>query len=130
MAETYEHCLTPLQMVRAFHAKFGFTVNEKPTMVDERTWKIRFNSLLDETDELKIASHEEDLVAIADALGDILYLVYGTGVAYGIDLDAVFKEIHRSNMTKSPAVEKDGKAVKGEGYSPPNLERLLKKAGA
>ena len=71
----------------------------------------------------------EDLIKIADAIGDILYFVYGDAVAYGIPVIPVFNEIHRSNMTKSPCLDKDGKAVKGLDYSPPNLEKALRGVG-
>lgn len=77
----------------------------------------------EEARELREAVAGQDLVAVADALGDLVYCVYGAALHFGIDLDAVVAEIHRSNMTKTPAGP--AKAVKGPGYSAPRLESIL-----
>jgi predicted HAD superfamily Cof-like phosphohydrolase len=122
------------QMVRDFHAKFNFTANpisEEPKLLPLPIFEKRLQFIRDEVDELVDAMYEKDLsdrervVKIADALADITYLVYGNAVAHGIDLEAVFAEVHRSNMTKSPSLDVDGKASKGPDYSPPQLEHIL-----
>jgi predicted HAD superfamily Cof-like phosphohydrolase len=92
--------------------------------------KLRIDLIREEFDELRSAIVDDDIVGIADALTDILYVVYGAGHAYGIDLDACFNEVHESNMTK---LGPDGKAIKNENgkvmkpatYRPPNLQRVL-----
>lgn len=118
------------EMVRSFHEKFGFTLNTYPTLIDSELGKVRHFHTEKEMDELLIAIENENLVKIADALCDILYFTYGTGVAYGIDLEPIFTEIHRSNMTKQrpdPIQYVDAKAVKGEAYSPPTIESIIRK---
>ena len=115
--------------VRDFHLKFNFTANptnENPTLIPIELARRRFWLLLKEVDELEEAMEAEDLIKIANAIGDILYFVYGDAVAYGIPVIPVFNEIHRSNMTKSPCLDKDVRAVKGLNYSPPNLEKALR----
>jgi len=115
--------------VREFHLKFNFTanpVNEKPTLIPIGLAMKRLKFLRKEVDELEEAEQLGDMVKIADALGDILYFVYGNAVAYGIPMIPVFNEIHRSNMTKSPCLDKDGKATKGEGYSLPDIVKALR----
>jgi predicted HAD superfamily Cof-like phosphohydrolase len=115
--------------VRDFHLKFNFTanpVNEKPTLIPIGLAMKRLKFLQKEIDELEEAEQLGDLVKIADALGDILYFVYGNAVAYGIPIIPIFNEIHRSNMTKNPCLDKDGKAIKGLDYSPPDIEKALR----
>lgn len=115
-------------MVKDFHRKFGFTINEAPTLVDTELGLVRHKHTLEEMLELRNAIIEGNLVRIADALGDLLYFLYGTGVAYGIPLGSVFEAIHRSNMSKErpdPTQYVDAKAVKGDNYIPPDLTSLL-----
>jgi predicted HAD superfamily Cof-like phosphohydrolase len=86
--------------------------------------------MTEELQELLDAMHSEDAVAIADGLADLLYVVFGTAVAYGIPMDEVFVEVHRSNMTKldpdgQPIVGEGGKRLKGPGYVPPNIQPLI-----
>jgi len=116
------------RMVAEFHTKFGFTSNQYPTLINSELGLVRHHHTLKEMDELRSAIEKESLVAIADALGDLLYFIYGTGVAYGIDLEPVFAEIHRSNMTKErphSTVYVDTKAVKGTDYSPPDISSII-----
>ena len=116
------------EMVKEFHKKFGFTINDNPTVVDTKLGLVRHNHTLEEMSELEQAILKGDIIKIADALGDLLYFIYGTGVAYGIPLGVVFEEIHRSNMSKDrpdPTQYVDAKAVKGENYTPPDLTSLL-----
>jgi len=115
------------QMVWDFHTKFGFTRNMTPTLIDPELGLIRHKHTLEEMHELEMAIKSDDLVAIADALGDVLYFIIGTGVAYGVPLARVFSEIHHSNMTKDkPEGGGDKKAMKGRKYIPPNIESIIK----
>lgn len=114
------------QMVQDFHTKFGFTINETPTLIDMELGAIRHFHTEKELRELADAIAQRDLVEIADALADLLYFVYGTGVAYGLDLESIFAEVHRSNMTKErPEGGGDKKAVKGTDYTPPDIASIL-----
>ena len=120
------------QQVREFHRTFGLTINTTPTCPSAGDRQLREKLILEELQELIEA---ETVVDVADALGDLLYVVLGAAVTYGIDLEPVFQEIHRSNMTKVwPGNEvkknEDGKVMKPPTYSPANLKELvLKQAG-
>jgi predicted HAD superfamily Cof-like phosphohydrolase len=98
--------------------------------VDKSLAKLRVTLLQEEVAELVTASEKGDLVAIADALADITYVVYGTALTYGIDLDSVLREVHRSNMSKlgrdgKPLMREDGKVLKSDRYFPPDIESAL-----
>lgn len=115
--------------VSEFMRTGGQHVSTMLTILKDKDAQLRLDLLEEELDELAEAMVDRDIVEIADALTDILYVVYGTGHAYGIDLDACFAEVHRSNMSKFenglPLKREDGKILKGKDYSPPNLERVL-----
>jgi predicted HAD superfamily Cof-like phosphohydrolase len=117
--------------VGAFHTAFGLPVRERPTADIPADEAVLRQALLDEeVDELREAVAAGDVVAIADALADIVYIACGTAHAYGIDLDAVVAEVHRSNMTKlggdgRPVYRADGKVLKGPAYEPPRLADVL-----
>ena len=114
------------RMVTEFHGKFGFTINYRPTFIDFELFKVRHEHTLSEIQELKDAYTLRDMAKIADAIGDAVYFLKGTAVAFGIDLEPIFEEIHRSNMTKDrPEGGGDAKAVKGSNYDPPHLEKIL-----
>jgi predicted HAD superfamily Cof-like phosphohydrolase len=116
------------RMVREFHERFGVTSNDRPTWPGDGVHRLRMSLVDEEVAELRNAGERGDLVAAADALGDLLYVVYGTAEAYGIDLEPVFDEIHRSNMSKGdaePGCRPDGKVCKGERYSPPRVDEVL-----
>lgn len=117
------------RMVRDFHERFGLARSYSPAWPGEAVHRLRVNLIEEELAELRNAGEAHDLVEIADALGDLLYVVYGTAVTYGIDLEPVFSEIHRSNMSKDPELGPrcDGKALKGEGYSPPHISEVLER---
>jgi predicted HAD superfamily Cof-like phosphohydrolase len=96
-----------------------------PTLV-----QLRVDLLVEEVDEFRVASESADVVGIADALADIVYVAYGAAVTYGIDLDAVIREVHRSNMSKlgptgKPVRRADGKILKPSTYSAPDVEGVL-----
>ncbi len=115
-------------MVREFHRHFGAAVNDRPTWCGEDMHRLRVALIEEELAEFRNAGEAHDLVEIADALADLLYVVYGAGVTYGIDLEPIFREIHRSNMSKGdPEVVRrpDGKILKGINYTPPDVAALV-----
>jgi predicted HAD superfamily Cof-like phosphohydrolase len=114
------------EMVAAFHRLFDIVTNQAPTTVDERTKTLRVRLIQEEFDELKEAMAHDDLPAVAKELADLLYVVYGTAVSYGIDMDPVFREVHRSNMTKVGGYKReDGKWVKPATYSPARVQEIV-----
>ncbi|HKO31031.1 MAG TPA: MazG nucleotide pyrophosphohydrolase domain-containing protein [Nitrospiraceae bacterium] len=117
-------------MVEAFHRTFDIVVNPVPTVADERTRALRVRLIQEEFDELKQALETEDLSSIAKEMADLLYVVYGTAVSYGIDMDPVFREVHRSNMSKLGGHKReDGKWVKPATYSPARIELIVAEKG-
>jgi predicted HAD superfamily Cof-like phosphohydrolase len=115
-------------MVKEFHQRFGEFIRSSPGLVDETTKKLRIRLIREETDEFERAANEGNLVKIADALADIIYVTYGSAVSYGIDLDPIFREVHESNMSKGdPEVLKtpSGKVLKAKNYRPPDLQPIL-----
>lgn len=113
-------------MVEAFHRMFEILVHRAPTVVDEGTRALRERLIQEEFDELKEAMAKNDLPAIAKEMADLLYVVYGTAVSYGIDMDPVFREVHRSNMSKVGGYKReDGKWVKPVTYSPAAIAPIL-----
>jgi predicted HAD superfamily Cof-like phosphohydrolase len=113
-------------MVDEFHRTFDIARRETPAVADEKTRTLRTRLIQEEFDELKHAMSEEDLPAIAKELADLLYVVYGTAVSYGIDMGPVFREVHRSNMSKVGGYKReDGKWVKPATYSPADLKPIL-----
>jgi len=113
-------------MVEAFHRAFDILVHRSPTVVDERTRELRIRLIQEEFEELKGALIDGDLESISKEVADLLYVVYGTAVSYGIDMDPVFREVHRSNMSKVGGYKReDGKWVKPATYSPACLEPIL-----
>lgn len=122
---------TPQQLVLDFHRTFGLPFSTSPTLqVCESIAELRNSLLREEAGELMDACERRDLVAIADGIADVLYVVYGTAVTYGLDADALLREVHRSNMSKlgadgKPILRDDGKVVKGPNFFKPNFEMLL-----
>jgi len=114
---------SPASLVREFHRHVGVAVRSMPT-VEVDGARRRCDFVEEEARELRTAVESIDVVATADALADLAYVVYGAALHFGVDLDAVLAEVHRSNMTKSPAG--DGKAIKGPGYEPPAIEQLFR----
>ena len=116
--------------VKKFMKTFGQIVITKPQFPEEKVMRLRYDLIKEELDELKKAMEEKDLKEIADALTDILYVAYGAGCAYGIDLDKCFKEVQRANMSKlgedgKPIYNDKGKVMKGPNYSGPNLKQFI-----
>lgn len=109
---------------------FGQNVHSRATLQDAKTSELRYELIREELEELREAIDKKDIVEIADALTDILYVTYGAGHAWGIDLDSCYHEVHRSNMSKlgpngTPIYREDGKVMKGPNYSPPNLVPIV-----
>src|SRR5919112_830841 len=115
--------MNPQSMVERFHRLFDIFVQQAPGLVDEGTRVLRERLIQEEFDELKEAMRKQDLPAVAKELADLLYVVYGTAVSYGIDMEPVFREVHRSNMSKIGGYKReDGKWVKPPTYSPAAIE--------
>jgi predicted HAD superfamily Cof-like phosphohydrolase len=111
---------------------FNQATPDYPELPDPATVKLRVDLIAEELQELKDAIAMEDLVGVADALTDILYVTYGAGVAFGLDLDDCFEEVHSSNMSKldeegNPIYRADGKVLKGPFYRPPDLKSKIYK---
>jgi len=122
---------TNFEKVHEFHRAFGILTKDKAELADEKMEELRFSLIEEEFIELIEALSLKDIVGVADALTDMLYVIYGMGHVYGIDLDACFEEVHKSNMTKfgddgKPIHRNDGKVVKGPNYRPPELRPILK----
>ena len=126
MSENERPDLEPQLMVERFHRLFDIVVRQTPGHIDERTRALRERLIHEEFEELKEAMGKRDLSAIAKELADLLYVVYGTAVSYGIDMGPVFREVHRSNMSKIGGYKReDGKWVKPPTYSPAVIEPIL-----
>ena len=122
--------MSNFEEVRKFMETFGQRVTTKPQFPDEKTMQLRFDLIKEELDELEEAMKTRNLKEIADALTDILYVTYGAGFAYGINLDKCFKEVQRANMSKlgedgKPIYNEKGKVMKGPNYSEPNLKQFV-----
>jgi len=122
--------MTNFNKVWHFMYSFGQETLAKPTLPNDDLAELRVDLIQEEVDELQEALAAKDIVEIADALTDILYVTYGAGHAFGIDLDTCFTEVHRSNMSKlgidgKPIYREDGKVLKGRGYTPPQLAKII-----
>ncbi len=116
--------------VKKFMETFGQVVRNKPQFPDHKTMQLRYELIKEELNELEQAMITKNLKEVADALTDILYVTYGAGCAYGIDLDKCFKEVQRANMSKlgkdgKPIYNEKGKVMKGPNYSEPNLKQFV-----
>ena len=116
--------------IKIFMKTFGQIIRTKPQFPDEKTMQLRYDLIKEELNELEQAMKTKNLKEIADALTDILYVTYGAGYAYGIDLDKCFKEVQRANMSKlgkdgKPIYNEKGKVMKGPDYSEPNLKPFV-----
>ena len=116
--------------VKTFMQTFGQEVKIKAEFPKEKIAKLRYDLIKEELNELQNAIKTKDLKEIADALTDILYVTYGAGHAYGIDLDKCFKEVQKSNMSKlgedgKPIYNEKGKVMKGSKYFEPNLRQFI-----
>ena len=118
--------------VKQFHEAFGQRIGEKPEFPDDDERKLRVKLLREEVREYMDGESFNNIIEVADALADIIYIACGTAVSYGIPLDDVFAEVHRSNMAKlvngKPIYREDGKVLKPEGWMPPDIKGVLDKA--
>ena len=122
--------MTNFEKVKNFMETFGQEVKNTPSFSTDKINKLRYDLIKEELDELKIAMDNKDFLEVADALTDILYVTYGAGHAFGIDLDKCFQEVQKSNMSKlnkngKPIYNEDGKVMKGPGYFKPDLKKIL-----
>ena len=116
--------------VKTFMETFGQEVKTQPSFSTDKINKLRFDLIKEELEELKVALENKDLLEVADALTDILYVTYGAGHAFGIDLDKCFEEVQRSNMSKlsedgRPIYNESGKVMKGPKYFKPDLTKFV-----
>jgi len=117
--------------VKTFMETFGQEVKNKPSFSSEKINDLRYELIREELDELKEALNNKDLLEVADALTDILYVTYGAGHAFGINLDKCFEEVQQSNMSKldeksEPIYNDNGKVMKGPKYFKPDLSKFIK----
>ena len=122
--------MTNFQKVKTFMQTFGQDVKSKPSFSTEKINDLRYNLIKEELDEFKQAIDNKDLFEVADALTDILYVTYGAGHAFGIDLDKCFEEVQNSNMSKlgedgKPIYNDSGKVMKGPNYFKPDLSKFV-----
>mgnify|MGYP001205678498 FL=1 len=123
--------MTNFEKVGLFMKTFGQEVKKKSSFSTEKINKLRVSLINEELEEFKEAIKNNDLKEVADALTDILYVTYGAGHAFGIDLDKCFDEVQNSNMSKlgqdgKPIYNNDGKVMKGPNYFKPDLSKFLK----
>ncbi len=124
-----------IEAVKAFHNAFGLGVRETPKAnLGKEKLKLRFNLMAEENEEYLEAAEDDDLVEVADALGDMLYILCGTILEHGMQykIEEVFEEIQRSNMSKlgadgKPIYREDGKVLKGPNYFKPDIKAILDK---
>ena len=122
--------MTNFEKVRLFMKTYGQEVKDKAGFSDAKTNKLRIDLIKEELEELTEAMQDENLLEVADALTDILYVTYGAGHAFGIDLDKCFEEVQNSNMSKlgkdgKPIYNEAGKVMKGPNYFKPDLSKYL-----
>ena len=117
--------------VQVFMETFGQEIKTKPSFSTDKINILRYNLIKEELEELKVAMENNDLLEVADALTDILYVTYGAGHAFGINLDKCFEEVQSSNMSKldesgKPIYNESGKIMKGPKYFRPDLTKFVK----
>ena len=122
--------MTNFNKVGIFMKTFGQEVKTKPSFSSDKINKLRLDLIKEELTELTEAMNNKDLLEVADALTDILYVTYGAGHAFGINLDKCFEEIQNSNMSKldengKPIYNEHGKVMKGPNYFKPNLKKII-----
>jgi NTP pyrophosphatase (non-canonical NTP hydrolase) len=123
--------MTNFEKVKIFMETFGQEVKNKSSLSSKKINSLRLSLIQEELDELKKAIQDKDIVEVADALTDILYVTYGAGHAFGIDLDKCFNEVQNSNMSKlgddgKPIYNENGKVMKGPNYFQPDLSKYIK----
>ena len=122
--------MTNFESVKKFMEKFGQEIKEKANFPNDKITSLRYDLIKEELSELKEAMDKKDIKEVADALTDILYVTYGAGHAFGINLDKCFEEVQNSNMSKlgkdgKPIYNEKGKVMKGPNYFKPDLEKFV-----
>ena len=122
--------MTNFESVKKFMETFGQEIKEKAAFPNNKITSLRYNLIKEELEEFKEAIENRDIKEVADALTDILYVTYGAGHAFGINLDKCFEEVQNSNMSKSgsdgkPIFNDSGKVMKGPNYFKPDLSKLI-----
>jgi predicted HAD superfamily Cof-like phosphohydrolase len=122
--------MSNFEKVGTFMKTFGQEVKTKPSLSSDKINKLRIDLIKEELEELTEAMQKKDLLEVADALTDILYVTYGAGHAFGINLDACFNEVQNSNMSKlgkdgKPIYNESGKVMKGPNYFKPDLSKFV-----
>ena len=122
--------MSNFKKVKTFMETFGQEVKTKPSFSTDKINSLRYDLIKEELEELKEAMENKDLLEVADALTDILYVTYGAGHAFGIDLDKCFAEVQNSNMSKlgedgKPIYNESGKVMKGPKYFKPDLTKFV-----
>ena len=122
--------MTNFDKVGVFMKTFGQDIKDKPSLSSDKINKLRISLIKEELDELAEAINNKDLLEVADALTDILYVTYGAGHAFGINLDKCFEEVQSSNMSKldkegKPIYNESGKVMKGPNYFKPDLSKFI-----
>ena len=122
--------MTNFESVKKFMETFGQEIREKAGFPNEKITSLRYDLIKEELDELKEAMDNKDIKEVADALTDILYVTYGAGHAFGVDLDKCFEEVQNSNMSKlgsdgKPIYNDKGKVMKGPSYFKPDLTKFV-----
>ena len=122
--------MSNFKKVKTFMETFGQEVKTQPSFSTDKINKLRYDLIKEELEELKLALENKDLLEVADALTDILYVTYGAGHALGVDLDKCFEEVQASNMSKldengRPIYNEAGKVMKGPQYFKPNLSKFV-----
>ena len=122
--------MTNFERVKKFMETFGQEIREKASFPNDKVSTLRYDLIKEELDELREAIDKKDLKEVADALTDILYVTYGAGHAFGINLDKCFEEVQSSNMSKlgddgKPIYNDKGKVMKGPNYFKPNLNKFV-----
>ena len=123
--------MSNFKKVKTFMETFGQEVKTKPSFSTDKINSLRYDLIKEELEELKVAMENKDLLEVADALTDILYVTYGAGHAFGIDLDKCFEEVQNSNMSKlgednKPIYNEIGKVMKGPKYFKPDLTKFVR----
>ncbi len=122
--------MSNFKRVKKFMETFGQEIKEKASFPNSKITSLRYELIKEELDELKEAIDKKNIKEVADALTDILYVTYGAGHAFGIDLDKCFEEVQNSNMSKlgkdgKPIYNENGKVMKGPNYFKPNLGKFV-----
>jgi len=122
--------MSNFERVKKFMETFGQEIKEKASFPNDKITSLRYDLIKEELDEFKEAIDKKDIKEVADALTDILYVTYGAGHAFGIDLDKCFEEVQNSNMSKlgkdgKPIYNENGKVMKGPNYFKPNLSKFV-----